>query len=391
MIRSLFLCVLAVLVVTNLGCKRRDRGGELEKDYERPLAAGEDGIVRLDPVDYPRFTLRDSNRDDLLLGIERSLNYLGKPSAKKHFPMAGVSHQQVTSGLEQFKELLASGISESELNAVIKRDFLVYSSVGWDKRGTVLFTGYYTPIFEASLQRTGKFRYPLYKRPDDLVGGGAQTIAQQKMADGSTRTYPTRKEIEQSKKMVGQELVWLSDAFEAYVVQVQGSAMLRLRDGSTLEVGYAGTNGHEYTSIGMELIHDNKIEKSQLSLDGLRNFFRQNPHFINEYTWRNDRYVFFQETKGGPFGSLGEGVVPDVSIATDKSIFPRGALTFVTTGLATTNKTIRQYHGFRLDHDTGGAIRAPGRCDLYMGTGADAERRAGYQLAEGRLYYIIAK
>ena len=83
--------------------------------------------------------------------------------------MAGVSHQQVTSGLEQFKELLASGISESELNAAIKRDFLVYSSVGWDKRGTVLFTGYYTPIFEASLQRTGKFRYPLYKRPDDLV------------------------------------------------------------------------------------------------------------------------------------------------------------------------------------------------------------------------------
>ena len=67
-------------------------------------------------------------------------------------------------------------------------------------------------------------------------------------------------------------------------------------------------------------------------------------------------------------GSLGEGVVPDVSIATDKSIFPCGALTFVTTGLATTNKTIRQYHGFRLDHDTGGAIRAPGRCDLYMGT-----------------------
>ena len=85
MIRSLFLCVLAVLLVTNLGCKRRDRGGELEKDYERPLAAGEDGIVRLDPADYPRFTLRDSNRDDLLLGIERSLNYSGK-LGKESFP-----------------------------------------------------------------------------------------------------------------------------------------------------------------------------------------------------------------------------------------------------------------------------------------------------------------
>lgn len=389
MLRHLSLiAVLGVVLLALQGCQRRDRGGE---DYDRPLPPGADGIVLLPEQDYPRFSLRDSKIDGLLQGIDNSLTYLGKPSSHRHFPIAGVSHADVHRGLERFRELITSGIDDSELNRRIRAEFDVYTSVGWNGRGDVLFTGYYTPIFDASLERTTRFRYPLYKRPDDLVGGGAKEMARQQLPNGRTRPYPTRKEIEQSNMLAGHELLWLADPFEAYTIQVQGSAQLRLRNGSMMKIGYAGTNGHDYTSVGQELIADGRIDKGQLSLKGLMDFFAANPDMFDTYTWRNDRYVFFQRTDGGPYGSLGQPVTPDVSIATDKSIFPRAALVFVTTDIADGHKRIRPYSGFRLDQDTGGAIRAPGRCDLYMGTGAHAERRAGYQLAEGRMYYLVAK
>jgi membrane-bound lytic murein transglycosylase A len=44
-----------------------------------------------------------------------------------------------------------------------------------------------------------------------------------------------------------------------------------------------------------------------------------------------------------------------------------------------------------LDQDTGGAIQAPGRADIYMGIGPSAEILAGGQYAEGRLYYFFLK
>ena len=54
-------------------------------------------------------------------------------------------------------------------------NYEVYKSIGApnsDAAGyseKVLFTGYYTPIFEASTVRTGAFQYPLYRRPADLL------------------------------------------------------------------------------------------------------------------------------------------------------------------------------------------------------------------------------
>mgnify|MGYP001419760136 FL=1 len=46
---------------------------------------------------------------------------------------------------------------------------------------------------------------------------------------------------------------------------------------------------------------------------------------------------------------------------------------------------------FMTDQDTGGAIHAPGRADLFMGVGPTTGIRAGNQYAEGRLYYLFLK
>lgn len=362
------------------------------KDYSRPLPPGAIALEEVPYHQWPSFSVANLDRRAFLKGIEHSLTYLRAPSAAQHFPVAGVSQDQVERGLRRFRDLLLSGASDSEIRQVLRNEFRVYRSVGWDGSGEVLFTGYYTPIFEARTSPDARFRYPVYRRPDDLIPGATHTtIAQQRLPDGRTRPYPSAGELRRSGALRGRELVWFADPFDAYIVVVQGSAKLRVEGGRELEIGYAGTNGHAYRAIGRDLVAEGRLKPDQLNLSSMRRFFRENPDQVWNYIDRNPRIVFFQEAPGGPFGSLGQPVTTDVSIATDKAIFPRAALTFVTTQTPDPRNRPIPYAAFRLDQDTGGAIQAPGRADLYMGVGETAEQRAGHQLYEGFLYYLVAR
>ncbi|MHC4758458.1 MAG: MltA domain-containing protein, partial [Planctomycetota bacterium] len=137
-----------------------------------------------------------------------------------------------------------------------------------------------------------------------------------------------------------------------------------------------------------------KITNDQLSLPTMIDYFQKNPSDIEVYTSRNPRYVFFRKEEGQARGSLNEPVTPMRTIATDKSIFPRASLTFVMATLPKIRNNIvvqDVYSGFAMDQDTGGAIRAPGRCDFYMGVGQQAGQLAGRTRKEGKLYYLFLK
>ena len=113
-----------------------------------------------------------------------------------------------------------------------------------------------------------------------------------------------------------------------------------------------------------------------------------------DYISRNPRFVFFRNEDGQPRGSINEPVTALRSIATDKSVYPRACLAFLSTALPQANGSgvsQARYQGFALDQDTGGAIRAPGRCDVYMGQGDTAGKLAGQTYREGRLYYLFIK
>ena len=62
-------------------------------------------------------------------------------------------------------------------------------------------------------------------------------------------------------------------------------------------------------------------------------YFRNHPQDVQRYCWQNDRYVFFQEIPGGPYGSIGVAVTPYRTLATDKEVYPRGCLAFADTRL----------------------------------------------------------
>ncbi len=364
-------------------------------DYERPLPPGQYALRKItDPDMIPNFSFACYNTLNLRRAIDHSLSYMSKPSSQAFFPSNGISHDHVVASLRAFGELLDQGLIGRPLEAAIRERFDFYMSVGWDNQGTVLFTGYYTPIFDGSMTRTERFRYPLYAQPDDLVKGDDGEILGRDLGGGAIAPYPSRREIEQSGMLQGQEIAWLADPFEVYIAHVQGSAKLRLPDGSLTTLGYAATNGHEYQSVGRKMIDDGIVSSTGLSLQAMIDHFKANPDQIDRYVYHNPRFVFFRVGEGTPRGSLNEPVIPMRTIATDKAIYPRGAMTLLKTRLPRPvgGAIIKApYTGFALDQDTGGAIRAPGRCDVYMGVGDQAGQMAGQVYEEGFLYYLFLK
>jgi len=298
---------------------------------------------------------------------------------------------------------LAAGQSNATpewIDQQIRASYEVYQSVGAPAAdnsgytGEVRFTGYFTPIYDASMTRGGAYQWPIYKRPADLVSDPVTGVVQgRRQADGTIVPYYTRAQIE-GGVLAGQELCWLTNRFEAYVVTVQGSGRLRMPDGSIFEVGYAGQNGYEYKSAAEQMVADGVIGADQVSLKTLHDYFDAHPADMDKYLAANPRTVFFRAAPGGPYGSLNVPVTPMATIATDKEdhdIYPRAMAAFLVVSMPQPSGEMAPFRGFLLDQDTGGAIRASGRCDIYMGIGPQAEDLAGRELTEGQMYYIAIK
>ena len=388
----LIVCVAALVA----GCQQEAPMAPIDEEFDRPLPPGQLALVKItDPAELP--DLLPACRNTLMLdqAVQRSLHYMGKPSSRTFFPYGDITHAHAVASLEAMRELLAQNLPPEQLAEQIRSRFDVYTSVGWDGRGTVLYTGYYAPVLQASRQREGPFQYPLYGPPEGLVKDPLTgEVKGLREASGQLRPLPARRDLPASGLLDGRELVYLADPFEVYVAHVQGSAILRMRDGSEQTIGYAASNGHEYRSVGAALIRDGKIEKNKMSLQAMIAYFKANPQEVESYVNRNPRFIFFQLGTVAPTGSLNEPVTPWRSIATDKDVYPRACLAMVASPLPRRvmgRIETLPYSGFALDQDTGGAIRAPGRCDIYLGIGQEAGELAGRTYHKGRLYYLFLK
>lgn len=367
---------------------------EATVDYARPLPEGAPALIPLGEGE-PRPDLRRSwhERDEVLLALDQSLTWTRRKHAPKFFPAAGISHPTAQQSLERFRELLTTSTDAEAFVTAVDAEFQVYKSAGWDgKGGGVLFTGYCTPILRGSLATGGAFQHPLYALPEDLAKAPDGAILGRRGPSG-LEPYPTRATIEASGLLAnrGLELVWLADPIDAYIAHVNGSAFIELPDGSMLKLGYAGKNGREYTSLGKELIAAGEVPAERMNLGAIRSWARSNPTKVAEFLARNDSYVFFTPITGNPHGSLDVPVTGMRSVATDKTLFPRGAITFVDAELPSPGGPVRPFQQLMFDQDTGGAIRTAGRADLYVGIGPQAERISGATQSAGQFYYYFLR
>ncbi len=398
--RSLTLLA-ALSVAFAAGCKTK----QIEEPKKADPWAETNGpaLVKLGPNDpKPDYAAAYANKDVFLsMAVDQSVRWFQAPSSKQFFPFYNQSttevvatHDQAGSSIIAFKEALTSSTSADEFKGKIDQLFDVWQSVGYDPDRHVLFTGYFSPEFKGSKTKTDRFRFPLYKRPADLVTDPVSGEPKgRKMPEGSLQPWPTRAEIESSNMFAGTELVWVESSLDAYIIQVNGSAKIFLPDNSIMYVGYAGKTDREYRGLGKALVEAGAIPREKLSLSAIRAYYKEHPAQVEELMKQNESYVFFTEYDGKnwPAGSLGVKVNEKATLATDKKIFPRGGVVVVDTVAPTLSGGPSQFLRFMLDQDTGGAIRAAGRADIYMGVGGAAELLAGGQFHDGKLYYLVLK
>ena len=395
------LCVLLLCVLV-FGCSQPPPVAPpppAAPDYTKQLGPGEPALrLVTDPSQRPSLaTLSDQfTAPSFLASLRRSAGWYDKPSSKTYFvdEINNISHVHASVSAKAILHIVENAASGSAAAAEIDREFDVYQTVGWNKQGVVLFTGYYSPQFNASIEPTNAYQYPLYTRPADLRSDPISGEVFGRDTGSGVVPYYTRSQIESQGLLKGTELVYLPQRLDAYTIEVNGSAKLDLPDGSSLFVGHAGTNGLEYTSIGRELIKDGKLDKNTVSMPKIREFFLNNPQELERYIAMNDRFVFFKEYEdptAWPGGSIGVKVEPRRSLATDKKVYPAGAMVLVETGSQNRTGAIQPIRQLVFDQDSGGAIKAPGRADFYFGIGPSAEAEAGKLAVEGTLYYFFLK
>jgi membrane-bound lytic murein transglycosylase A len=313
--------------------------------------------------------------------------------------------------LERFASLAASGPIVKDK---ILQEFDIFRVVAPDNSGKMLVTGYYEPVLDGSLKPGGEYRWPVYPVPPDLLVIDLDRFDANKfhgdrlvgrLEKNSVVPYYSRSEIDGKKVLEkngpGREpatpLVWLRDPVDCFFLHIQGSGVIRLNpDGQLMRVGYAGTNGRPYHSIGADLIQGGAISSGDMSLQAIREFLRSHPESQDEIMWKNGSYVFFKWVSRGPVGSLAVLLTAGRSIATDPKFHPRGAPAFLVSEKPvydSSGKILRweRFGRWVFNQDTGGAIKGPARIDLFCGTGEAAEKIAGPMKQQGELYYFIKK
>ncbi len=253
-------------------------------------------------------------------------------------------------------------------------------------------TGYYEPIFDGSLTQNEVYNVPVYRRPSNLfVRGFKQDAAGlpnkgqvfRKIGRRKLVPYYDRAEIEDGAIAGrGLEICWLKDQTDLLFAQIQGSARVRLDDGSTVRINYDAHNGYPYTAVGRILIDRGIIPKEQMSMQKIREWMEQDPNAADELRRQNRSYVFFREVqlsdKDEAVGAQGVPLTPGRSIAVDKSLHVYGTPFFIEGELPIESERSKTpFHRLMIAQDTGSAIIGPARADLYFGAGVDAGKVSG--------------
>jgi membrane-bound lytic murein transglycosylase A len=253
-------------------------------------------------------------------------------------------------------------------------------------------TGYYEPVIDGSRTKTDVYTVPVYRRPSNLFvrGYNQESVSLpnkgevfRKIGRRKLVPYYDRGQIEDGAIAGrGLEICWLKSQTDLLFSQIQGSARVRLEDGSTVRINYDAHNGYPYTAVGRVLIDRGIIPKEQMSMQKIREWMEQNPEGANEVRRQNRAYVFFREVqlsdKDEAVGAQGVPLTPGRSIAVDKSLHVYGTPFFIQGELPIESEQSKTPFGrLMIAQDTGSAITGPARADLYFGAGADAGRISG--------------
>jgi membrane-bound lytic murein transglycosylase A len=266
-----------------------------------------------------------------------------------------------------------------------------------------LFTGYYMSALKGSRKKTKQFNVPIYGLPDDLItinlnqfdpSLGHKKIVGRVVKKHLFAPYYTRAQIDagvlNGKAPV---IVWVDSRIDRLFLEIQGSGVIELTDGSLLYVGYIAQNGAPYTAIAGVLIKKGVMTRDNASMQHIRQYLQAHPDELKPVLNQNKSFVFFEVSHSSDaFGSQGVALTPGYSMAVDLQWVPQGTpLWLNTTRPARNSDKSRSFQRLMIAQDTGGAIRGPVRGDVYWGAGEKATSIAGKMKNPGQYWMLLPK
>jgi len=304
--------------------------------------------------------------------------------------------------IKKLMDIFSSGAQGEQLRDLLKDQFRVYRAAADDGSKDVNITGYYEAEIAVSRERSDKEKYAVYLKPADLIkttpGMEVDFDYGRKDENGKLVRHYSRQEIHEGR-LGGQnlEIVWSAHPSQIMLAQIQGSAILRFNDGDFLRVGFDGANGWPFRSVQKILMDCGEIPP--MSSKTFIGYLSNQPADREErLTDLNPRFIFFRvKPKDSlPCGAIGRTLTAGRSAAIDPKYIPLGLF-----GMLSSKKPVAAADGglsgfkdftrFIATHDTGSAVRGPGRVDLFWGTGAAAETEASSMKAPGRLYLLVLR
>lgn len=290
--------------------------------------------------------------------------------------------------------------SDEAVKSYFKQYFTVYKATNLDGTDSGMITGYYEPLLKGSRTKSAQYPYPLYQKPDDLITVELDSVypdlkfkrVRGRLVGNKLVPYYNRAEIETlPSPLKGREFMYVDDIIDVFFLQIQGSGLVQLDNGEQVHIGYADQNGHTYNSIGRLLVDRGELTLDKASMQGIKNWARNNLEKLRELLNQNPSYVFFRELPAnlpGPLGALGVPILAEKSVAVDPKYIPLGAPIFLSTTEPNSSKPLKR---LMMAQDTGGAIKGGVRADLFWGAGNEAGARAGAMKQAGKIWVLLPK
>ncbi len=394
---SKIVLIMILFVICQSGCRPR---------YPREYVSYKNALVPVHRC-YPDFR-DDMDIESLKGAIEQNLKYLNRlhPQTLFHYGADTFTCSEVKTAQKMFLDMLMQNPNQDQLNEYIRENFIVYRAIGQPETGKTLFTGYFEPVLQARLNRNRRFRYPVYKRPDDLINIDLSPFGKQfrgkhiiaRIEGKKITPYYSRSQIDTLHVLDGKnlEIAWLKNPVDRFFLHIQGSGKLLLSNSRILHIGYETSNGLSYRSIGRYMFKKGYLTRDELSMQGIRKYISMHPEAADKILNHNPSYVFFRILPNGPLGNINVPLTPGRSIALDSKLFPKGAICFISCQkpIIDSNNNIvkwKDFSRFVVNQDTGGAIKGAGRADIFWGSGQYARIVAGHLKHEGDLYVIMKK
>lgn len=300
----------------------------------------------------------------------------------------------------QLHEASAKNPANDAILAYFKQYFSVYKTTNADGSDTGMITGYYEPLLKGSRTKSAQYSNPLYAPPSDMITVELDSLFPElkfkrvrgRIVGNKLVPYYNRAEIEtDSSPLKGREFLYIDDIIDVFFLQIQGSGLVQLDTGEQVHVGYADQNGHPYNSIGRLLVERGELMLAQASMQGIKNWARNNLAKLRELLNSNPSYVFFRELPAGlpgPLGALGVPILGERSVAIDPKFIPLGAPIFLSTTEPNSSKPLKR---MMMAQDTGGAIKGGVRADFFWGAGPEAGAKAGAMKQSGKIWVFLPK